>query len=649
MSNVINHPIPFDSQIFIDATRTKWQFDGSVKCWRKIGPVPEIPPASEVMSGLLTAAFKRMLDGIPEKGGAFGIVVKPFLSLKSATNPDGVIVGDVDFVSDSLNIGCVGLDGKPLKKPCTECAPEDGKRFPAITFKLSEEFLKTLCIEITTAPGPKGGKGDKGDRGKDGTGDGPTGEQGDPGVDADGEVRFAGIEVQESDDVFDTAVTDLEVDQASGRLAATKAKMRVPDNDTPATQLITTQIERSIQFGQGFSFEILMPPNDPIGSPDITLLSYPQGSGGNQTKTVVNAVKLRAFIQRVIDDYAKRLVQIDADYSKALKGFVVEKDAAARDALNSMACNLTEAEWQAPLENCLGLMPNDCHPDDGQPESVQMELAGEIFGPPFCPNSKAEDLGTYDIPAGAGVTSPPVSVMFPQRHGGFGSATLPTGAYLCVYADGTLSDRSRPDVGSFVGRPEAQFGLEMKAASGIVKFPSLVNASNECAPGMDITDARSVEIAYRQADINFKSMKAILDEAGHIQLTARGTHGFVRVKVFRVTQCPAGSVQFTLPNYDATPGSPVTLTVVREAGDAGACAINFATSDGTAVAGTDYTAASGTLSFVDGETTKQITVSILPGGAGTSEKTFTVTLNNPVSVDLGGTVTATVTIKDTVP
>ena len=37
----------FDSQIFIDAFRVRWEFDGSAKCWRKIGQEPDIPAATE--------------------------------------------------------------------------------------------------------------------------------------------------------------------------------------------------------------------------------------------------------------------------------------------------------------------------------------------------------------------------------------------------------------------------------------------------------------------------------------------------------------------------------------------------------------------------------------------------------------------------
>ena len=57
--------------------------------------------------------------------------------------------------------------------------------------------------------------------------------------------------------------------------------------------------------------------------------------------------------------------------------------------------------------------------------------------------------------------------------------------------------------------------------------------------------------------------------------------------------------------------SPFIFTVVLSAASSDVVTVNFATADGTAVAGVDYAATSGTLTFAPGETSKTITVALL--------------------------------------
>jgi sugar lactone lactonase YvrE len=57
--------------------------------------------------------------------------------------------------------------------------------------------------------------------------------------------------------------------------------------------------------------------------------------------------------------------------------------------------------------------------------------------------------------------------------------------------------------------------------------------------------------------------------------------------------------------------------------------VNYATADGTAHAGTNYTATSGTLTFAPGVTTQTIRVPILDSGSQTTPLTFTVNLSSP--------------------
>ena len=76
--------------------------------------------------------------------------------------------------------------------------------------------------------------------------------------------------------------------------------------------------------------------------------------------------------------------------------------------------------------------------------------------------------------------------------------------------------------------------------------------------------------------------------------------------------------------------------------------IGYATANGTATAGADYTATTGTLSFAPGVTSQQISVPVLLDTIVEPSETFTVTLSNPSGATIT-TATATGTITNTVP
>ena len=78
--------------------------------------------------------------------------------------------------------------------------------------------------------------------------------------------------------------------------------------------------------------------------------------------------------------------------------------------------------------------------------------------------------------------------------------------------------------------------------------------------------------------------------------------------------------------------------------------VGYATADGTATAGTDYTPTSGTLTFAPGVTTQTIAVNILGDTTVEPNETFTLTLSNPTGATLARTTaTATITNDDTAP
>ena len=80
--------------------------------------------------------------------------------------------------------------------------------------------------------------------------------------------------------------------------------------------------------------------------------------------------------------------------------------------------------------------------------------------------------------------------------------------------------------------------------------------------------------------------------------------------------------------------------------------VNYATSDGTATAGSDYTAASGTLTIAAGKTSKTVSVAVLNDAHDEDSETLTFTLSSPVGAvldDDGDEATGTITNDDPMP
>ncbi|MCY7388370.1 MAG: Ig-like domain repeat protein, partial [Burkholderiales bacterium] len=116
-----------------------------------------------------------------------------------------------------------------------------------------------------------------------------------------------------------------------------------------------------------------------------------------------------------------------------------------------------------------------------------------------------------------------------------------------------------------------------------------------------------------------------------------------------------GIVTFSASTYSvAEGGGSVQLTVERHVGFTGPISVNYATANGTATAGADFTTTSGTLNWATNDaTTRTIIVPILQDALLEGKETFTVTLSTPGGVSIGAlngtTTTATVTIIDDEP
>jgi uncharacterized repeat protein (TIGR02543 family) len=112
---------------------------------------------------------------------------------------------------------------------------------------------------------------------------------------------------------------------------------------------------------------------------------------------------------------------------------------------------------------------------------------------------------------------------------------------------------------------------------------------------------------------------------------------------------PSPVVQFSAANFNvAEDGATATITVKRLGDLTGAVSVDYATSDDTATVTADYTAASGTLNWADGDgADKTFNVSISDDSDVEGNETVTLTLSNATGgVTVSGTNPATLTIID---
>src|SRR3989442_4781854 len=98
-----------------------------------------------------------------------------------------------------------------------------------------------------------------------------------------------------------------------------------------------------------------------------------------------------------------------------------------------------------------------------------------------------------------------------------------------------------------------------------------------------------------------------------------------------------GSLQFSSASYKVLEdvGNAV-ITVIRSGGSKGTLSANYSTADGTATAGSDYTAVSGTLVFGDGETSKTFTIPIANDGISEPDETVQLALTGFTDLETMG-------------
>ncbi len=125
----------------------------------------------------------------------------------------------------------------------------------------------------------------------------------------------------------------------------------------------------------------------------------------------------------------------------------------------------------------------------------------------------------------------------------------------------------------------------------------------------------------------------------------------------RLTRTTAGETAVTGPGISVADaqvqeaeGAALAFQVTLAAAQTSAVSVRYATSDGTATAGTDYVSVSGALRFGPGETSKTVSVPVINDAHDEGRETLTLTLSSPFGAQIAdGTATGTIVNTDPIP
>jgi hypothetical protein len=238
-------------------------------------------------------------------------------------------------------------------------------------------------------------------------------------------------------------------------------------------------------------------------------------------------------------------------------------------------------------------------------------------------------------------------------------AAVPPSVGAAAYDDpasggATLFDLDNAGNPSFLLRQGSPGGSPSSAATGLLSTIATTGfsaASPETPLGLDISSVTGDAYASRSVSTIFSPFP----DADIFRLNlADGTAKIVGFPGLTtdIALAPTSRLDLAAADSDTTEGAPATVTVTRSGPGLakGTVTVAYATSDGNALAGSDYTPESGTLTFAPGETTKSFTVPTLDDTAVEGREALLVTLSAPTGDKLGGATTgrdrSVVTIED---
>ncbi len=239
----------------------------------------------------------------------------------------------------------------------------------------------------------------------------------------------------------------------------------------------------------------------------------------------------------------------------------------------------------------------------------------------------------------------------------------PSSAIVTITDDDSTSTVQFSQVASFGAESTISAGINvtLSAASGKMVTVKYATANGTALSSSDYS-ARSGVLTFTPGSTSRTISVPIIDntivepdENFTVTLTTpvNATLGTKNTHTYTINDEDVfGAIRLSSPLYLVSELGPmVTVTATRIGGSSGTVGISYATSNGTATAGSDYTSVSGTLSWANGNrASKTFTVPITNDILDEPNETFTVRLTLPTGgAILGSPSSATVTINDNEP
>ena len=222
--------------------------------------------------------------------------------------------------------------------------------------------------------------------------------------------------------------------------------------------------------------------------------------------------------------------------------------------------------------------------------------------------------------SGGGGSTPTVSI---------GNASVTEGGNLVFPVTLSAAASGTVTVGYGSASGTATSGSDFTAASGTVTFSAGQTSQSVTVTTIDDAAVESSE-----------TMTVTLSGPSGATLGTSSATGTIN------DNDSSSTANLAIDNASVTEGGTLTFTVTRSGVTTTAVSASYASASGTATSGSDFTAASGTVSFTAGQTSKTISVTTIDDASVESVETLTVALSNPSSGAAITTATGTGTIND---